>query len=311
MNWYSIPQSIVIGFQGTEHEKFLQGFVTQDVRGIKDGESRESIVTDVKGRVLAHGFVFRAGASLYFWTIGNDYERLFAHFDRYIIREDVTLSDHSTQWDWYAMSDLLASDSDALIESFDSFALNLFRQETEVLSDQKSGGIHWTIREKRMVLVGAPSDQSKPECITDVKQIGFEDARIAIGWPLLDTDYDAKTLPQELNRTEAAICFTKGCYLGQETVARLDALGQIQKQVVGLELVRANENAEDAGGLSSNLPLELVNAAEQVVGKITSVSTTENRDGNYFAIGTAKRGAFGIGTELRLSQIPWRAKVIS
>jgi len=49
-------------------------------------------------------------------------------------------------------------------------------------------------------------------------------------------DIPPKTLPQELGRDRRAISFTKGCYLGQETVARLDALGHVNRQLVTLAI---------------------------------------------------------------------------
>ncbi len=63
----------------------------------------------------------------------------------------------------------------------------------------------------------------------------FEAARIQWGWPLDRTDISTDNLPQEVGRDDRAISFTKGCYLGQETVARLDSLGHVNKQ---LTLVR-------------------------------------------------------------------------
>lgn len=60
-------------------------------------------------------------------------------------------------------------------------------------------------------------------------------ARIECGFPEFGTDITSDNLPQEVGRDEAAISFTKGCYLGQETVARIDALGHVNKYLVRLE----------------------------------------------------------------------------
>ena len=62
----------------------------------------------------------------------------------------------------------------------------------------------------------------------------FEMARLEAGTPLYDRDITEKNLPQEVNRDAHAISFTKGCYLGQETVARIDALGHVNRVLVGL-----------------------------------------------------------------------------
>jgi folate-binding protein YgfZ len=64
----------------------------------------------------------------------------------------------------------------------------------------------------------------------------FESLRIAAGTPASGRDVTEKNLPQEIDRDQRAIHFTKGCYLGQETVARLDALGHVNRMLRGLVL---------------------------------------------------------------------------
>ena len=62
----------------------------------------------------------------------------------------------------------------------------------------------------------------------------FDALRIESGTPLFGVDFDEENLPQEVGRDELAISFTKGCYLGQETVARIDALGHVNQQLAGV-----------------------------------------------------------------------------
>ena len=57
----------------------------------------------------------------------------------------------------------------------------------------------------------------------------FDAARIESGTPLFGRDITDENLPQEIDRDRLAISFTKGCYLGQETVARIDALGHVNR----------------------------------------------------------------------------------
>jgi folate-binding protein YgfZ len=63
----------------------------------------------------------------------------------------------------------------------------------------------------------------------------IETRRIECGTPLYGTDITIENLPQEVNRDALAIHFKKGCYLGQETVARIDALGHVNKLLVQLK----------------------------------------------------------------------------
>ena len=72
--------------------------------------------------------------------------------------------------------------------------------------------------------------------------------RIEHQTPWFGMDASDANLPQELRRDEQAISFTKGCYLGQETVARIDALGHVNQHLVGLRL-----NAEARPGTELSL----------------------------------------------------------
>ena len=67
----------------------------------------------------------------------------------------------------------------------------------------------------------------------------FETLRIEAGTPLFGVDFNDNNLPQEVGRDDRAISFTKGCYLGQETVARIDALGHVNQQLAGVRVCRA------------------------------------------------------------------------
>jgi folate-binding protein YgfZ len=67
----------------------------------------------------------------------------------------------------------------------------------------------------------------------------FEVLRIEAGTPVFGRDVTEKNLPQEIGRDDRAINFVKGCYLGQETVARIDALGHVNQIIRGLRLLPA------------------------------------------------------------------------
>ena len=62
---------------------------------------------------------------------------------------------------------------------------------------------------------------------------------------MFGVDFDDRNFPQEVGRNEQAISFTKGCYLGQETVARIDALGHVNQRLAGVRF--AGTNVPDAG----------------------------------------------------------------
>jgi hypothetical protein len=75
-------------------------------------------------------------------------------------------------------------------------------------------------------------------------------------------------LPQEIDRDQQAISFHKGCYLGQETVARLDALGHVNWRMRG---IRASREAP----LTSGVEIE---SAGAVIARVTSLAVAPSGD---------------------------------
>ena len=96
----------------------------------------------------------------------------------------------------------------------------------------------------------------------------LEALRLEAGSPVYGRDITIENLPQEVGRDSQCISFNKGCYLGQEPVARIDALGHVNRNLVGLL-------CEGAEPPASGTPIE-VNG--KVVGAVTSSAFSPARD---------------------------------
>src|SRR3989449_4137855 len=96
--------------------------------------------------------------------------------------------------------------------------------------------------------------------------VALELARILAGWPRLGAEVDEKTIPQEVRYDEiGGVSYTKGCYTGQETVARLHFRGHTNRQLRGL-LFDVEPPAAPADGWSA------VTHLDRDVGRVTSVA---------------------------------------
>ena len=89
-----------------------------------------------------------------------------------------------------------------------------------------------------------------------------EAVRIELGEPRVGTDVDEKTIPQEADLVADTVDFTKGCYLGQELVARIDSRGHVNRHLRGIVL---------RDSVLPPVPAELV-AGDKVVGSLTSLA---------------------------------------
>jgi folate-binding protein YgfZ len=224
---------------GDDRATFLHNFCTNNIRNLPVGSGAEAFILDAKGHCLGHVYVFCGPASIILDTAPGQAEKLTQHLDRYILRDDVEIHDRTS-----TRGQLLVAgpQAKALMESL---ALSV---PHERMAHGESTLMSRSAYLRRMDLVGpdtwllACRREDTDTILSALANAGavrggpeaFEMARIEAGTPLYGRDITEKNLPQEVNRDQFAISFTKGCYLGQETVARIDALGHVNKVLVGV-----------------------------------------------------------------------------
>lgn len=287
---------------GADRTSFLNNLCTNDVARLRPDQGCEAFFTDVKGHILAHVMLLCRPDEVLLWTLPGQADSLTRHLDKYLIREDVTLENLSPDVRlflvggprrWQAMGRDHAADlgnhlanTSASIGSTDALlvACDWFGPESvlvQVPADEADG------LQSELVVHGAAVDPGALEML-----------RVESGTPLFGVDFDARNLPQEINRDKRAISFTKGCYLGQETVARIDALGHVNKLLVSVRFA-----AEDVPAASTTLL-----AGEKEVGQVTS-AVWSPRLQSPLGLAMVRRGFNGAGTAL--SSAAGAAEVLS
>ncbi|MEL7473267.1 MAG: glycine cleavage T C-terminal barrel domain-containing protein [Planctomycetota bacterium] len=124
-------------------------------------------------------------------------------------------------------------------------------------------------------------------------------ARIEAGTPLFNLDFTTESLPAETGVLEDRVSFTKGCYLGQEVVARMHSLGHPKQTLVALRL--AGDAAREADGQPrqplTGAPLRKTDQ-DKVIGAITSSVVSPMLGATAIAFAIVKWGAHEPGTKL-------------
>ena len=243
---------------GPDAAKFLQGFCTNDVQRLGDGRSCEAFFTDVKARVLAYGWIARFTERCVVLLSSDGAPRLAEHLDRYILRDDVSLS--VVEWSFV----LAWNEVDA-------------KYRIPVAAFGESATVHAAEDPTRF---GSASEKV-------LEGDAFEEFRIRLGVPRDGVDVDKRNLPQEVDRNAAAISLTKGCYLGQEPVARIDALGRVNWLLRGLRFSSMDGLQRDA---------ELA-ASGKAIGRVTSFAPAH---GGAVGLGYVRREHADPGTVLGL-----------
>lgn len=278
---------------GDDRASFLHNLSTNDVKGLTPGGGCEAFFLNAKGHVLAHAFIVCRPESLLIETVPGQDDLLLNHLNRYLIREKVELHDRTADW----AESLVAGDRAAdVLKKIGSGEFSDERlQNAELLIAGQTATVvrvEMTPSPGYLLMTSVSSLPAVREALLsqDVvacDQAALEAARIEAGFPFYGVDVTDDNLPQEVDRDALAISFKKGCYLGQETVARLDALGHVNKT-----LVRLRFEGSDAPSPGTEL-----RSAEQLVGQITSAARSP-RGGAPLALGYVRRGHNTPGTRL-------------
>jgi folate-binding protein YgfZ len=237
-----LQQRTTIRLSGKDRALVLHNLCTADINRLKPGEGCEAFITSIKGKAIGLVQVFCQSESLLIDTVGGEAEKLIAHMDRYVLREDAKFEDLSASYQSLLISGPKSADViHSLARNPDLLPTKTLAHEDAVIGscEVHVARVNWTGPDDWLLRV-AQDDADRlclqfgeaglKICAADL----FEVARIEYGMPLYGIDITDANLPQEVNRNELAISFRKGCYLGQETIARLDALGHVNKIFSGV-----------------------------------------------------------------------------
>jgi folate-binding protein YgfZ len=233
----------VVSLRGPDAVNYLQGQCSQDVSGLELGGSADALLLEPQGRIDALIRVTRTGEDeLIVDTDAGWGEAVVARLERFKLRVKVDVS--LVEWHCVAVRGPLASGI--------ASAPGILRL---AVAWPGLGGFD---------LLG-----DDPYLLEGVERCGteaWEPARIEAGIPVMGTEIDSRTIPEEAGLVERCVSFTKGCFTGQELVARLDARGSnVARRLRGLVFSGDEAISEVAPGT------ELLTETKSV-GRITSAA---------------------------------------
>lgn len=222
---------------GPDAASFLHGLLSQDITSMGDGDTREALLLDNKGRLRVDLRVIRtAPDSFTLITDADAGDRLVELLDEYHFSEDV---------------EIVGPVPVEVVTFFDRTDPAI--AEAELVIPSRLPGALDAIGEASAI---AAANDGVPVSAADA-----EARRVAAGLPRFGVDMGERTLVHEAGLEHRAVSFDKGCYLGQETVARVEHRGGVNKRLVGLRL------AQPATVGAS------VTLGDRTVGTVTSAAT--------------------------------------
>lgn len=243
---FVIPSLIRIRLTGADRVKFLHNFCTNNVKEMATGDVREAFLTDVKARILGHGYIAAFSGSVEVWMLPGNAEAVAKHLQKYVIVEDVDVQ-------IVEPTVALALAGPDALQVYSDWQKMSAPVSGSCSASEFCAAISVVWNREPLLMVSLASNQNAADAwqaldAGDAKaagQVAFEAVRIAERFPRVDIDLSNSNMAPEAGRNETAICYSKGCYLGQEPIARLDAMGHVNRQLyAGTVQLDGDEPAE-------------------------------------------------------------------
>lgn len=238
---------------GADRARFLHNLCTNHILGLAEGNVSEAFFCDARARIIAHGWILATAEVHYIILLGASAEALRRHLDRYLITEQVTLN-CSTR----PLHLLPRSAAPGFAQSESSEPLT-----GGAAPDGSAFWVNLTWNDQQLLLLSADRQDSdwSSDCLTDDKVNAI---RIAAGIPVIGVDLTDEHLAPESDRTSTAISYNKGCYLGQEPIARIDAMGHVNRRLCKVSISGGSTPAISPGS-------DISDNAGNSLGTLTSV----------------------------------------
>ena len=234
------PRASRLELMGPDRERFFGGMVTAAIEGLQPGQGAFGFITDVRGRILASATVLTLEDRLWLEIPKGRGRTIIEHLEKYIVTDQVEILPLG---DMASVRVAGPKSADVLADLGATTARDLTgawsHAQVEILDYQAR-----LVREGHSLVPAFSLWQSSaiaPLMAEDLAEAGIPQAgteatealRIEHGHPLWGVDYDDSNLPQETG-IEDAVDYEKGCYLGQEIVARIHYRGQPARRMCRL-----------------------------------------------------------------------------
>jgi glycine cleavage system T protein len=255
---------------GPDRVSYLQGMVTNDVKALTPGSGVYAALLDVNGKILADLRVFCTEDSFSVELLEPLKEKALAHLNRYLIADDVEISDLTGLYGMISLQgpkarpllrDIVASEQiPPLMNSHG--ALQIADREARIVRSTHTGEEGFDLIIPIQDLTPVIESIEKAGKVFSLCWVGAraqEMLRVEAGIPRYGIDMDEDNLLLETG-LDQAVSFEKGCYLGQEVVERIHSRGHVNRKLAGMVL--EGKTAASRG--------DKITSGEKEIGRVTS-----------------------------------------
>src|SRR6266513_3630755 len=234
-----------LAFTGPDRVRYLNAILTNNIKDLPENHGVISLLLNPQGHILAEIETYAFADFLLCQSYAMIRQRLIEWLDKYIIMDDVTLTDETPRYGTLALEGPKAA---ALVKEVSRADLTKFEELSS--HGAKVGSIPcWITKRSTGGVPGAEvfaesgklpelwqilSDAARWHEGAPMGYAALSASRLAQGVPWFGYDFGEKQIPHEAGLQDTHISYTKGCYTGQEIVERVRSRGQVNRQRVRL-----------------------------------------------------------------------------
>ena len=291
--------SSIIELKGTDSLDFLHRISTNSMKNLNKEEVKKTIFTSEKGRIIGVSTVLNFESYILLITNALSKQKVMSWLNKYIIGDDVILSDASHRFNLF---EVIGPQSESFLSLFVGDTINVVTDNTFKVAGadgvlfflaklKNEQGLHkyWILAEQEngKKLINNMIENKGPFDFNLIGEDAYSTYKIENGIPS-----DPNELNDNFNPHEAGIIdlvdFKKGCYIGQEVIARLDTYDKVQKHLVGLCFPES---------VDTNDKFSLLDGQQNEVGVVTSIAYLPKIKKNI-ALGYIKKSLAVQGTKV-------------
>lgn len=213
----SLSQLGLLEITGPDSEKFLQGQLTCDVLALNDQRWSLGACCTAKGRMVANFVIARQGTTFWLRMPREQVPVLRQHLAKYAVFFKTTLTDRCDEW--CVVGQMPATGTHP----------TLLKEPQTLVAIENGLALNWPDGRSEQWLASAPTPTNgdlSPWLLADIEQ--------GLAW--VTAASREEWVPQHIEwQIQGGVSFKKGCYTGQEIVARLQYLGKSKKQLVQVQ----------------------------------------------------------------------------
>ncbi len=236
----------IIELKGKDVLDFLHRISTNSLKDIPKAHIKDTLFTSDKGRIISLGKLINFEDYQLLICGRENKPKLMSWIRKYIITDDVQVNDANGK---YNLLELLGPQADSFIRLICGNVLNDIEQNTLKiiqsdnilfflikLLDERGQGKFWLLAdlENSKRLIDSMVEYNGPFDFSLIGEDAYNSYRIEQGIPVAPNELNDQFNPHEVNLM-SLVDTTKGCYIGQEVIERLDTYNKVQKYLCGVE----------------------------------------------------------------------------